>query len=1635
MFTTLNSNPKSIAKDVLISKELQIEAALTQYLQGLEFQRKLDLAAACSVYESLLRLPIIQDSLTLVTDIQGSPIHALQFSVHKNYAFVLIKLGQVSHLDDRAASHLRQALDIDTSDFECNFALATISHKLSDFEVVYSCLQRCITHASTVTQKLFSLSMLAEILFDLAEHRECESVIFQLLKIDPKNSNARMIYDAILLEKLECSSLISRLDSVSDLDALFKLNLARSKSDFKRHIRNRPISSGRFDVKQTSGVLVFRSDILWHEFGSAFLGILLRYIGDSESPELKDDVCLENFDFSAPLTLSCKIGLASNVLVMDEKTEKVLENALREPGIDEINNTATTGCTSTKRLYQENTRTSGRVRQKVAEETISAKGLRLCDLDSFIKLLPKGVRLDTETCLIDNDLKTQFSVILPTIKQRLFQSCLSMGKKKAENISEPVLPSLLSVLASTMDDSVPESSTQFSNPNLVPHFIASLDSSMTIQSIVSRYIIDSVMGLHTVEQSFIKDDAWSLEFSTLIIKMLITLERLGFSTCDLIRFRENLANNATESLLFYILLAEALVDSFETNLVLLSSNSFTKGFFGMDNSLLETTLSGIFSRLIGAIDTITQHTCDVSLDISIRVLWLKTRYIYATQCELFSDFALKLHEELMMSIFNKIEAERGTATVRLSNRGSIRQISPLIFQSLMDFIEAFKLFESVKEHFKEDRHSQVIEILLSILFPNFSYVIQTIPKIPQSVCEAARKLISSKAAPWSQLECLEALQKSIVGSDESQLLFNILPELLHGYILAVISSDEANELITTKVLKTLESLSMLVQNTVDAIVEQPHLSKDRVVQIIALSNSVAPLSELMARVSWLLMVAVSEDDAGSGLLKRGGDARDWVGGIVSWSWVFFLSQIQLQKHIFYNTAEWGAFFPEHPPLAEPSTESNDTCNSMRESDRSKPSTSDMQVASISNDKETIDSDNDSSISSDSQCTNPRDHFQSNIVKMMSWIHNQLAEILICASYQGVYLKYMINILSKFEYAVYSTHINQCYACLYNVTIKLDRQTLYEHESPILPFSEQPAIEMFRLFSPYILDKLSKGIHRAITNDMRVWFEQVAGVLESIPIRNNVHRALNYIGGAIVWAQYNARSASSLKGQEACDELEFAISFFLKHLSILPEDTNSWIILGQCQSALADELLSWSAVKIVESKTIISQHQRRAFNSLMRACKLVQFSGKSKLPPVDLQLALWKCLGYLAFSIVSKPMHGIALQPDLYRVKKLWKARSLNILSPTGCAILNTRLPEEKNAENYTVQRLHLLGVSIFSLKKALTLDSSDWRSFYNIATAYVKLGNATKAIDALISAISLCVADGRSKDSDRVLEPIIKLIDVLSVTYFAKKINAMIDDPFNALLAALGVIKTIDKKKWHHKPVYRQAWIHFHVYQNPANAKTELLQLFQFRTNSISMKTIWKTEFERPGKFFVYIHKYAMFLITLSAATFDTLILRQLYRRISKIDDICLDQNQLLIEIRQAFCKMALADLPDSQTVFRMCKFVQQGQFRSIVEKAEQNMFINFNAEIESPAVRLHFAAELKRDKLSGTSVSEALLEQVIIGIYTKLCWPVITAEVSADNWDFNADVMDSISTTNAIDMAVNHNIVLQRALIVSKQS
>ncbi|KAJ3035185.1 Histone transcription regulator 3 [Rhizophlyctis rosea] len=125
---------------------------------------------------------------------------------------------------------------------------------------------------------------------------------------------------------------------------------------------------------------------------------------------------------------------------------------------------------------------------------------------------------------------------------------------------------------------------------------------------------------------------------------------------------------------------------------------------------------------------------------------------------------------------------------------------------------------------------------------------------------------------------------------------------------------------------------------------------------------------------------------------------------------------------------------------------------------------------------------------------------------------------------------------------------------------------------------------------------------------------------------------------------------------------------------------------------------------------------------------------------------------------------------------------------------------------------------------------------------------------------------------------------------------------FDRLLHELRRVEAIDKKQsnqsrgpgWQHKPYYRIAWLLYHVYDDASGALEELLTIFGLKT---SAKTIivrfWKPEFERPGKHFVYVHKYTLFLIELARKARDVETLRQLCNRLRKADDSLLEGKEV----------------------------------------------------------------------------------------------------------------------------------------------
>ncbi|CAG8436798.1 10932_t:CDS:10 [Scutellospora calospora] len=135
---------------------------------------------------------------------------------------------------------------------------------------------------------------------------------------------------------------------------------------------------------------------------------------------------------------------------------------------------------------------------------------------------------------------------------------------------------------------------------------------------------------------------------------------------------------------------------------------------------------------------------------------------------------------------------------------------------------------------------------------------------------------------------------------------------------------------------------------------------------------------------------------------------------------------------------------------------------------------------------------------------------------------------------------------------------------------------------------------------------------------------------------------------------------------------------------------------------------------------------------------------------------------------------------------------------------------------------------------------------------------------------------------------------------------------YNLICMKLENIRKADKNKWHHRPVFRlaltlsmsfkHAWLINHVEQKPEEAKALLQNLFQLKASSNkSVMNVWKPEFERAGRHFVYVHEYILFLIELARSTRDISTLKTMDTKLSKAVNILLKESIIRACMANAF--------------------------------------------------------------------------------------------------------------------------------------
>ncbi|KAJ1735590.1 Histone transcription regulator 3 [Coemansia biformis] len=118
--------------------------------------------------------------------------------------------------------------------------------------------------------------------------------------------------------------------------------------------------------------------------------------------------------------------------------------------------------------------------------------------------------------------------------------------------------------------------------------------------------------------------------------------------------------------------------------------------------------------------------------------------------------------------------------------------------------------------------------------------------------------------------------------------------------------------------------------------------------------------------------------------------------------------------------------------------------------------------------------------------------------------------------------------------------------------------------------------------------------------------------------------------------------------------------------------------------------------------------------------------------------------------------------------------------------------------------------------------------------------------------------------------------------------------PLVAIRSILEQVCASDKRRWHHRAAFLLAWMDHRVFADPERAKHTLLGLVQTRSAGKQLASFYKTEFEAPGKHYLYLEKYLRLYIATLVATLDVSAIHALARKLQRTSDMLYDAPDML---------------------------------------------------------------------------------------------------------------------------------------------
>ena len=528
----------------------------------------------------------------------------------------------------------------------------------------------------------------------------------------------------------------------------------------------------------------------------------------------------------------------------------------------------------------------------------------------------------------------------------------------------------------------------------------------------------------------------------------------------------------------------------------------------------------------------------------------------------------------------------------------------------------------------------------------------------------------------------------------------------------------------------------------------------------------------------------------------------------------------------------------------------------------------------------------------------------------------------------------------------------------------------------------------------------------------------------------------FLLGHICLAKYRSQKRTS---PDTSHDLEDAIKFLKIDLQFNTEDWEAWYRLGQAYDSTTEEDVTWNADDINDPKSELISQQRQAIHCYTMAVALAVRNADESLATASKVTELYTDFGNRIYASSRPPFSMQVFSLHDYERYYNDMRRGTYKREP---------FPEMNEPSAWA------FASKLF--RRALENHPDDWQNWSTLGKCLWKLfgrpGNFSidhrLPVNAFVRAIE-CVPekrDSRHPDRDVILEPHYKLVSVVHKLVRDRHIHpeegaqvlqisphtrkASLNDPEDWTAFVLSVLKTLraaDKQNWHHRMVARAAHILYD--ENPDDitsaqaAKHELTQQIFTKTMTVQ---VWRPEFERPGRHFVYTTRYVRFFTKLLLQSGDRSALEALGKKVRKKQADFIEHSVVWQEICHAHLHLLRfqGNIPrcHEDTIFKT--LVPYEVFTQNANRLEE--------WAHSEAAQGHATLDLLREgvelkKLNGSLMRAPLLDDLIADAYARIYEQVVPELVAkADEVEnrerMRIDRMLMASDAGSADQAARSN-------------